>query len=124
MAAPNLLALTTVTGKNAKLSLADANATVLISNAASSGKLIMVHAVVAANDDGTNSADVTLSVNSAAAGAGTAYKVAHLVAVAARRSVVLVDKTAPIYLEEDTSLVVTASAGNDLDITAEYLELS
>lgn len=124
MAAPNLLALTTVTAKQAKLSLSGTGATVLVDNPASSGKAIMVVAVIAANDDGATSVDVTLSHHSAAAGAGTAFKLAHLLAVAARKSVVLVDKVTPVILEEDQSLVVTASAASDLDVTAYYFELS
>ncbi len=124
MAAPNLVALTTITAKATHLSLADANATVLLSNAAASAKVLRVTSVVVANDDGTNSVDVTLSINSAAAGAGTAYKLAHLVTVLPKTSVVLIDKTTSLYLEEDRSLVITASAGNDLDVVASYEEIS
>lgn len=124
MAAPNLLNLVTVTGKSASLSLANTSATVLLDNPASSGKLLRVIGVYAANDDGTNSVDATLSVNSEANGGGTAFKLAHLVPVAARASVLLVGKDAPIYLEEDRSLVITASAGSDLDVMVIYEELS
>jgi|JI10StandDraft_1071094.scaffolds.fasta_scaffold188772_2 hypothetical protein len=124
MAAPNLLNLTTVSAKQAKLSLSGTSATVLVDNPASSGKAIMVVAVLAANDDGANSVNVTLSHHSAANGAGTAFKLAHLLPVAATKTLVLIDKATPVILEEDQSLVVTASAANDLDVTAYYFELS
>lgn len=124
MANPNLLALTTVQGESAKLSLANTSATVVVNNPASSGKLIMVVSVIAANDDGAAAVDVTLSHNSADDGAGTAYKLAHTVSVPADQSVILVSKTAPVLLKEDESLVITAGAANDLDVTAYWFELS
>lgn len=124
MAAPNLVNIATITGKNAKLSLANTSATVLVDNPAGSGKLMRVTGVIAANDDGTNSVNVTLALHDAANGAGTAFKLAHLLAVAGATSLVLVSKDAPIYLEENNSLVVTASAANDLDVIATYEELS
>lgn len=124
MAIPNLLSLTTVNAKQAKLSLSGTSNTLLVDNAAASGKSVLIVGVYAANDDGTNSVDVTLSHHSAANIGGTAFKLAHLVAVAARKTVVLVDKLAPVILEEDQSLGVQASAGSDLDVTAYYYELS
>lgn len=124
MAIPNLLGLTTVNGKHAKLSLANTSATVLVDNPASSGKSILVVGVYAANDDGATAVDVTLAHHSAAAGAGTAFKLANTVSVPADQTVILVSKQAPVILEEDNSLVVTAGAANDLDVIAYYYELS
>lgn len=124
MAIPNLLSLTTVNAKHAKLSLANTSATVLVDNPASSGKSILVVGVYAANDDGAAAVDVTLAHHSAANGAGTDYKLAHTVSVPADQTVVLVSKQAPVILEEDNSLVVTAGAANDLDVVAYYYELS
>lgn len=124
MAAPNLVNVATITCKTAFLSLANTNATVLVTNASASGKVIRVVSVIAVNDDGVNAVDVTLSYNDAAAGAGTAYKLAHLITVPPKTAVVLIDKSIDVYLEENTSLVVTASAGSDLDVIASYEELS
>lgn len=124
MAIPNLLSLTTVNGKHAKLSLANTSATVLVNNPASSGKSILVVGVYAANDDGAAAVDVTLAHHSAANGAGTAYKLAHTVSVPADQTIILVSKQAPVILEEDNSLVVTAGAASDLDVVAYYYELS
>lgn len=124
MANPNLLALTTVQGENAKLSLSGTGATVLVNNPASSGKLMMVVSVIAANDDGGTAVDVTLAHHTAAAGGGTAYKLAHTVSLPADQSIILVSKFSPVLLKEDESLVITAGAANDLDVTASWLELS
>jgi len=124
MAAPNIVGVTTITGKTTYLSLADTSATVLLSNAADSGKVFKVNSIIVANDDGSNSADITVSVNDAAAGGGTAYKLAHTIAVGADTTLVVIDKASSIYLEEDKSIVCTASAGGDLDVVCSYEEIS
>lgn len=123
MAAPNIVGVTTITGKTAAFSLADTSATTILSNAASSNYVYKVNSIIVANDDGTNSADITISYNDAAAGGGTAYKLASTVAVAADTTLVVLDKASSIYLEEDTSLVATASAGGDLDVIVSYEEI-
>ena len=124
MAAPNIVDVTTITGKTTYLSLADTSATVLLSNAASSGKVFKVNTIIVANDDGANTANITVTINSAAAGAGTAYKLASTIDVIADSTLVVLDKASAIYLEEDKSIVCTASAGNDLDVICSYEEIS
>lgn len=124
MAAPNIVGVTTITGKTTYLSLADTSATVLLSNAASSGKVFKVNTITVANDDGTNTANITVAVHDAAGGGGTGYKLAHTIDVIADSSLVVVDKASAIYLEEDKSIVVTASAGGDLDVVCSYEEIS
>jgi tripartite-type tricarboxylate transporter receptor subunit TctC len=120
MANPNIVTATSILGKSTYLSLANTSATTLLSNASGSGQLYKVNSLVVANIDGTNSADITISVNNAASGGGTAYKIAHTVAVSADSTLVVIDKTSQIYLEENTSIVVTASAGGDLDVVCSY----
>tara|TARA_Y100000004_G_scaffold23561_1_gene23900 strand:- start:5600 stop:5977 length:378 start_codon:yes stop_codon:yes gene_type:complete len=123
MAAPNIVGVTTITGKTAGFSLADTSATTILSNAASSNYVYKVNSIIVANDDGTNSADITVTYNDAAAGGGTAYHLAKTVAVAADTTLVVLDKASSIYLEEDSSLVATASAGGDLDVIVSYEEI-
>ena len=123
MAAPNILGISTVLGKTTYNSLSDTNAATLLSNAASSGKVLKVNNIIVANDDGSSSADITVSINDQAAGAGTKYKLAHTVAVAADSTLVVDDKATSIYLEEDKSIVIQASAGGDLDVVCSYEEI-
>ena len=124
MAAPNIVNVGTITGKTTYLSLSDTSATTLLSNAASSGKVFKVNSIIVANDDGTNAADITVTINTAASGGGTAYKLASTISVAADSTLVVLDKASSIYLEEDKSLVATASAGGDLDVVCSYEEIS
>lgn len=123
MAAPNIVSVSSIYGKTAYLSLSSTSATTLLSNAASSGKVFKVNCIVVANDDGTNSADITITYNTAAAGGGTAYNICTTTAVAADTTLVVLDKATSIYLEENTSLVCTASAANDLDVICSYEEI-
>ena len=124
MAAPNIVGVTTITGKTTYLSLADTNATTLVSNASGSGKVYKINNIIVANDDGTNTANITVAIHNAAAGGGTAYKIANTIDVIADSTLVVLDKTSSIYLEEDRSIVVTASAGGDLDVICSYEEIS
>jgi hypothetical protein len=124
MAAPNIVNVTTLTAKSSGTQLSTTNATTIISNAASSNKVYKINSVIAANVDGVNSADITLALHNVASGGGTGVKIASTIAVPADTSVVLLDKASGIYLEENTSLVATASAINDIDIVASWEEIS
>ena len=124
MSAPNIVNVATITAKTSYLDLSTTNATTLLSNAASSNKVFKVNVIYVANVDGTNNADITLCGNSAASGGGTAYNIAKTVGVPADSTLVVVDKNSAIYLEEDRSIVATASAADDLEVVVSYEELS
>ena len=123
MADPNIVAVTTLTGKTAAFSLSNTSPTTILSNAASSNYVYKINSIIVANDDGTNSANITIAYHDAAAGAGTGYKLASTVQVAADSTLVVLDKATSIYLEEDRSIVATASAGDDLDVIISYEEI-
>jgi hypothetical protein len=124
MANPNIVGITTLTGKTDVFSLADTSANTILSNASGSGKIFKVNTIIVANDDGTNAADITVSLNSAAAGGGTAIQIASTIQVVADSTLVLIDKASSFYLLEDKSLVATASAANDLNVIISYEEIS
>jgi hypothetical protein len=92
----------------------------------SSGKLLKVNRITVANVDGTNAADVTLSITKAnftSAGvtnfdtSGTFF-VAKTISVPADATLVLLDT--PIYLMEGDILKGGASAASDLDLVISY----
>lgn len=125
MAAPNIVGPTTITAKTAVLSsVTGATGTVLLSNAASSGKAFQVTTLYVSNVDGANNADVTVRLHDQAAGAGTGRAVASTVVVPADATLIVIDKNAPLWLEEDQSIVVTPSASDDLEFVCSYLEIS
>jgi hypothetical protein len=125
MAAPNIVGPTTITAKTAYLSgVTGATGTVVLSNAASSGKAFQIVSLYAANVDGSSAVDVTLKLHPEDDGGGTGRAIASTVSVPADATVIVVDKNAPIWLEEDRSIVVTPSASGDLEVVCSYLEIS
>jgi hypothetical protein len=124
MAAPNIVGVTTITGITTFVSLADTSATVIVSNAADSGKVYKINTIIVANIDGTNTANITAAIHDNAAGGGTAVNIASTIDVTADSTLVVLDKASALYLEENRSIVATASAGGDLAITCSYEEIS
>ena len=124
MANPNIVGVTTIVGITTFLNLTTTDATVLLSNAASSNKVFKVNTIVVANDDGAAAAYITIKLHDAAAGAGTSFALASTVAVTQDSTLIALDKASSIYLEENRSITVTASAANDLDVVCSYEEIS
>lgn len=124
MAAPNIVNVTTITGKTAVVALSTANMTAVVSNPASSGKVFKINSLYAANVDGSAACDITLKLFSQDDIGGTGYALALTVGVPADATLIIIGKDAPIYLEEDKSLGAQASAANDLEIVCSYEEIS
>lgn len=124
MTAPNIVNVSTITGKTATVALSTTSATTLVSNPASSGKVFKINVIQIANVDGTNACDVTVDFHSAAAGAGTAYSLAATISVPADASLIVLDKSTAVYLEEDHSITATAGTANDLEVIVSYEEIS
>ena len=124
MAAPNIVNVSTITGKTAYVALSTTSATELVSNAASSGKVFKINMIQVANVDGTNACDVTIDLHSQDDIGGTAYSLISTASVAADASLVVLDKNTAIYLEEDKSISATAGTANDLEIIVSYEEIS
>lgn len=124
MAAPNIVNVTTITGKSAVVSLTTTAATAVVSNAAASGKVFKINSLVVSNVDGTNAADITVTFHSAAAIGGTATEIVSTISVPADATLVVIDKGTSIYLEEDRSIGATAGTANDLKVLVSYEEIS
>ncbi len=104
------------------VALTGTSATSLLSNAAASGRVFKILAIVAANVEGTNAADISVSRYSAAALGGTAFPLASTISVPADASLIVSDVTTPIVLAANTSLGATAGTGNAITMTVTYQE--
>lgn len=120
MANPNIVAVSSILGKTVANSLTTTNNTTLVSNAASSGTIVKINSVIVSNVDGTNAVNVSVFHNNAAAGAGTNFELASTISVPANASLIVVDKSTSIYLEENTSLTVTAGTASKLKTIVSY----
>ena len=128
MAAPNIVQVTSITGKTVTQNLANSNATVLLSNAAASDNLIKINSIIVANNSGSELKRISLFLHDSAAGAGASVHIARNVGIASDSTLVITDKASSIYLEEDRSLVVlssnSAGALDGVDVTCSYEEIS
>jgi len=124
MAAPNIVNITSMIGKTDTTSLTTTSATNLLNNAASSGKVLRVTLVRAVNTDGSNAANISVSLYSAASLGGAQTELIQAKEVAINTNLDVITKDTPLYLEEDTSLGATASAANDIKMIVTYEEIS
>ena len=124
MANPNIAAMSAMYGNSASVSLTTTNATSIVSNAASSGKVFKINSLMVANVDGSAAANITINIYSAANMGGTAFPIASTVAVPADASLIVIDKTTAIYLKEDQSIGAIAGTASDLVVTASWEEIS
>ncbi len=113
MAAPNIVNVTTITGKTAVLAVTT-SATAIVTNSGSSGQVYKINALYVSNVDGTNNADLNVDIYRSS----TAYHVAKTVNVPADATLDVISKS--IYLEEGDSLRLTASANSDLEAVCSY----
>jgi hypothetical protein len=119
MAAPNIVNVTTITGKTVGLAVTT-SATAIVANSAASGKVFKVNALYVSNIDGTNNADITLTFYNA--DNTTSYHVAKTVTVPADSTIDVITKA--IYLEEGDELRLAANADSDIEAVASYEEIS
>ena len=131
MANPNIVNVTTIYGKTTYLTPGGTTAVVLLPNAAASGKVFKINQIVVANVDGTNAVDCTVSLytnggvaQGSAPSGGTAYALASTVSVPADASLIVLDKSTGLYLEEDRSIVVTSGTASKLTFTVSYEEIN
>jgi hypothetical protein len=134
MAAPNIVNVATITGSTAYQSLTNTNDNALISNAASSNKVLKVNNIFVSNINGVAAATVTLSYRSAAnavtdgtlatASSGTAYRIAYQISVPANTTLMLLDKAGALYLPENASLSIQAGTASYLEVVASYEQIS
>ena len=124
MAAPNIVNVSSILGKTAVVALGSTSQTTLLSNASASDNVLKVNMIQVANVDGTNACDVTIDVHSAASGGGTAYSLVSTVSVPADASLIVLDKSTSIYLEENTSITATAGTASDFEVIVSYEQIT
>ena len=117
MAAPNIVGVTTITGKTA-VQTVGVSAAAIVTNSASSGKVFKVNALYISNVDGTNNAEINIDLYRSS----TAYHIGKTIVVPADATLDVLSKA--IYLEEGDSLRLTANATSDLEAVCSYEEIS
>lgn len=119
MANPNIVAVTSIYGNTSYLIPSGTSATAWTALTPASGTVNKIDNLVVSNVT-SSAASVTVSVNSATGGGGTAYRIAYQISIPANASLIVIDKTTAIYLGESQSIVVTSGTSSALECTASY----
>ncbi len=122
MANPEIISASSIYGKTVYDTDIASTAASLVSNAASSGKILKINSLIIANIDGTDSAFITVTLRNTSA--TILSTIAHTVSVPADATLVVISKDTSIYLEEDMAIYVDASVAGDLSATCSYEEIS
>lgn len=123
MANPNIVNVTSIYGNTSYLIPSTTGATTWTALTPAVGTVNKVNNIVASNVTGSAVA-VTVSINSATGGGGTAYRIAYQISVPANSSLIIVDKTTAIYVGEGQSIVATVGTANAIELTASYEALT
>jgi hypothetical protein len=130
MANPNIVNVTTINGVTTYLTPSVATAVVLLPNTASSNKVFKINQIVVANTT-ASAANTTVSIytngavaQGSAPSGGTAFPVASAISVPGNASLIVVDKTTAIYLQEGTSITVTSGTASSLTYSISYEDIT
>jgi hypothetical protein len=119
MANPNIVNVTSIYGNTTYLIPSTTGAATWTALTPAVGTVNRINNLVASNVTGA-AVPVTVSVNSATGGGGTAYRIAYQINVPANASLIIVDKTTSLYVGETQSVVVTVGTGSAIELTASY----
>jgi hypothetical protein len=119
MANPNIVNVSSIYGNTSYLIPSTTSATTWTALTPASGTVNKIDNIVAANVT-ASAATVTVAINSAAAGAGTNYRLVYQVSVPVGASIVVADKSTAFYLGEAQSIVVTVGTASAIELTASY----
>ena len=119
MANPNIVNVTSIFGSTTYLTPSNTSATVWTALTPAVNTVNKVNNIVASNVTGSAVA-VTVSINSATGGGGTAFDIAYQISVPANASLIIIDKTTAIYVGEAQSIVVTVGTGSAIELTSSF----
>ena len=133
MAAPNIVNVATITGVTTYHSgiavttggKGSVGITTVVSNAASSGKVLKINSLVAAGIGATTGVTLQHFNHVNHASAGSTVSIAMTVSVPVFSSLVVISKENSIYLEENTSLGIFCQPhAGTIDVVCSYEEIS
>ena len=126
MAAPNIVNVATITGITtfkAGINTEAAGVSVIVTNPASSGKVLKINSLVASGIGETTG--VTVKLHNVAAGAGATVSIATSVAVPTFSTLVVISKENSIYVQENQSISAFKEVNKgDIDVICGYEDIS
>jgi len=119
MANPNIVNVTSIYGSTSYLIPTTTTATAWTALTPAASTVNKIDSIVATNVTGS-AASITVSINSATAGGGTAYRLTYQTPVPANASLIVVDKSVGLYVGESQSIVVTSGTTNAIEMVATF----
>jgi hypothetical protein len=125
MANPNIVNVTSMLGETVIGVLTSTLSTVLLSNPASSGKVLKINTVLIANVNGTVATDTTIEISPAATGTSTAaVSIVSTASVPADATLAVIDKNTSLYLLEDRSIIGNCTTAGNCEFIISYEVIS
>ena len=127
MAAPNIVAVSTIRGKSNVANLTTTSSSIVV-NPVNSGQVFKINTIMISNIDGTNAGNVSVELfkfgaQNTSTGLGNAtYSIANTMTVPAKSSLDVMSKS--LYLEEGDQLKAKADANNRLHLITSFEEIS
>jgi len=123
MANPNMVNVSSILGATTYLVPTTTTATTWTALTPSAGTVNKIDTIMATNVT-ASAATITVSINSAISGGGTAYRLTYQTSVPGNSSLMVVDKSTMIYVGEAQSIVVTSGTTNAIEMVATYEAIS
>jgi len=120
MTAPNLKDPTTITGKTARSGITTTAVVGILTNSSGSNKVLKINSIFCANVDGTNAADISVSIYDGS----TDRYLAKTITVPPDATQIISSKDTYFYLEEGDSIRAVANAASDLELVIGYEDIS
>ena len=127
MAAPNIVAVTTIRGKSNVANLTTTSSSVIV-NPVNSNQVFKLNTIIVSNVDGANNGTVTVELfkfgaqNTSTGLGNSTYAIANVVTVPAKSSLDILSKS--LYLEEGDHIKVKGDANNRLHFISSFEEIS
>jgi len=125
MAAPNIVNITTLTGKTTYVNLTTTGSTSVLSNASGSNRVYKINSLFVSNTDTANAVNITVNYYDSASvsAATTSGSLAGTITVPAKSNLIILDKSTALYLEENKSIGAIAGSGSKLTVVCSYEDI-
>jgi hypothetical protein len=125
MAAPNIVNISTLTGKTTYVNLTTTGSTSVLSNASGSNRVYKINSLFVSNTDTATAVNVTVNYydSSSVSAALTSGSIANSITVPAKSNLVILDKTTALYLEENDAIGAIAGTAAKLTVVCSYEDI-
>lgn len=125
MAAPNIVNISTLTGKTTYVNLTTTGSTSVLSNSSGSNRVYKINSLFVSNTDTANAVNITINYydSSSVSAATTSGSLAGTITVPAKSNLVILDKTTALYLEENDAIGAIAGTAAKLTVVCSYEDI-